>query len=89
MGIKIAPQIKDHLLLKGVIEENAQRIENLLQKEGESGQAGPIHQVFGMVLQHHLVDHLFRHVRRHQLRWLCQQSRTSSSPWPATDNILR
>ncbi len=61
--IKIAPQIENHFLLESVVQNDAQRIEAVLQKEGERRHQQQRRQSLRPVLRENLIDHELRHRR--------------------------
>ena len=61
MRIKVAAQIEDHFLFKGIVEPKAKRVHSVLKEESQRCQPNQWHQAFRMVFAHHFVDDALRY----------------------------
>ena len=61
MRVKIAPQIENHFLLEGVVQDKAQRIEKVLKEESCRREENQRQQFLRMILADDDVDDPFRH----------------------------
>ncbi len=56
MRVKIAAQIEDDLLLEGVVQDDAQRVQAVLEEKRECRGENQRVQALGAVLREHLID---------------------------------